>query len=164
MLFRSDADLKVPTDQSEISDDNNIIKPDFIWPTANTQQTVSIKFKGSKGGDAYSSYGYYGGLGLIAIKRAANIEAALKAVPEFANVTIETKPWVTGTDYPNLGPSGTIFFSIKGPNGETQLTKELIDQIAAQKQSSAIIERLASDNNVTTMFAKFTEDSYQKSE
>ena len=159
----SDADLKVPNDQSEISDDNNILKPDFIWPTANTQQTVSIKFKGSKGGPADASYGYYGGLGLIAIKRAANIEAALKAVPEFANVPIETKPYVTGTDYPKLGPTGTIFFSIKGPNGETALTKELIDQVAAQKQSKATIERLASDNTATTMFSKFTDDSYQKS-
>ncbi len=69
----------------------------------------------------------------------------------------------TGTDYPKLGPTGTIFFSIKGPNGETALTKELIDQVAAQKQSKASIERLASDNTVTTMFSKFTDDSYQKS-
>jgi hypothetical protein len=159
----TDADLKMPKDQSQISDDNDILLPDFIWPTVNTQRTITLKFKGSKGGPADASYSYYGGLGPIAFKRAANIEAALKAIPEFANVPIQTKPWVSGTDYPNIGPAGTIFFSIKGPNGETELTSDLITQIAAQKQQAAVIERLVSDNDVKTMFSKFIEDTTQTS-
>ena len=157
----TDADLKIPNDQSEISDDNDMLKPEFIWPTATTQQTIGLKFLGSKGGPANSSYSHYGGLGPIAVKRAANIEAALKAIPEFANVTIQTKPWVSGTDNPNIGPAGTIFFSIKGPNGETELTSDLITQIAAQKQTAAVIERLVSDNDVLTMFSKFNQSDQE---
>lgn len=157
----TDADLKMPDDQSEISDDNNILKPDFIWPTANTQRTISLTFKGSQGGDPYSSRNYFGGLGPIAIKRAANVEEKLKAVPELANATIETKPWVGGSAYSQLGPDGTIFFSITGPNGETQLTKELIDQIASQKQTGAVIERLSSTNDVLGMFSKFNQSDQE---
>ena len=156
-----DADLKVIADQSEIADENNILNPAFIWPDADTQRTTSIKFKGNLGGAADSSYGYFGGLGLIAIKRAANIEAALKATPELANIPIQTKPWVSGTGDTKIGPDGTIFFSVKGPNGETELTKEIIDQLTSQKQSNSIIERLTSDNAVISMFSKFNEDAYE---
>jgi len=157
----TDADLKVSNDQSEIGDDNYMLKPDFIWPTANTQRTISLSFKGSQGGDPYSSRNYFGGLGPIAIKRAANVEAKLKAVPELANATIETKPWVGGSAYSQLGPDGTIFFSITGPNGETQLTKDLIDQISSQKQTAAVIERLASDNDLLSMFSKFNQSDQE---
>ena len=158
----TDADLKVPADQSGIAGAGGTLDAAFIWPDVATQQTTSLKFKGSKGGAADSSYNYYGGLGLIAIKRAANIEAALKAIPEIANVPIQTKPWVSGTDDPAIGQfGGTIFFSVKGPNGETELTKEILAQLASQKQSNSTIERLVSDNSVLAMFSKFNEDALE---
>jgi hypothetical protein len=158
----TDADLKVPADQSGIAGAGGTLDPAFIWPDVATQQTTSLKFKGSKGGAADSSYNHYGGLGLIAIKRAANIEAALKAIPEIANVPIQTKPWVSGTEDSKIGQyGGTIFFSVKGPNGETELTKEILAQLASQKQSNSTIERLVSDNTVLAMFSKFNEDAYE---
>lgn len=157
----TDADLQPTGGQAELAGDNDILNPAFIWPDTNTQQTISTKFKGSLGGAADSDYGHYGGLGFIAIKRAANIEAALKAAPELANITIQTKPWVSGTDNTKIGPDGSIFFTVKGPNGETELTKEIIDQLISQTQANATIERLASDNTVLSMFSKFNTDAYE---